>query len=516
MGEFGIFIRNAFLFSVIVLFPWGYALGQVNEVEILNSDFFEGDESLGKNTSRLRGNVQFGHKGALMFCDSAYFFQETNSLDAFGNIRVVKGDSLQMTGDFLRYNGNTGIAKVKGNVMLTDRKMKLNSPEIEYNLNSEVAWFENGGELIDEKNRLTSFKGNLYSKINKVVFKDSVKLINPDYLIDADSLTYLTSVKTAVFSGRTVISSASTDSTVILTENGSYNTETQKSVFFKPTKIISKEKKLEGDRIDFDNKMRNGFASGNVVLTDTASLVTIYGDYCQSENGGSRSFITGRAELVRKFSNDTLFLHADTLFSERKDTEDIVVWKAFYGVKFFKSDIQGVCDSLVYQTPDSVMTMFSSPVLWNLSNQITAQKIEMQLSSSGVSEMRLQQDAFICSLEDTANFRYNQISGREMTSYFSDNALDVVHVLGNGESVYYTKNSKEQFTGVNRAESSDMRIQVKDGKITSICLLQDPDATLYPINEMRSSELKLKGFKWLIELRPGCREDIFKRNNGIN
>jgi len=147
--------------------------------------------------------------------------------------------------------------------------------------------------------------------------------------------------------------------------------------------------------------------------------------------------------------------------------------------------------------------------LWSEENQLTADFMNMQLANSRISELRLFDSAFITSMEDS--LRFNQIKGRNMTGYFADNKLSSIKVEGNGQSIYYTRNSKEQFTGVNRADCSDMLIQIEESKINSITLINDPDATLYPINELQAEELRLKGFVWLEDQRPVDKQDIFRR-----
>jgi hypothetical protein len=155
------------------------------------------------------------------------------------------------------------------------------------------------------------------------------------------------------------------------------------------------------------------------------------------------------------------------------------------------------------------LSFYHEPVLWSDENQLTATFMNMQMANSEISELRLFDAAFISSQEDS--IRYNQIKGRNMTGYFTDNKLSSIRVEGNGQSIYYSRNSKKQYTGVNRADCSDMLIFINESKINSITLINEPDATLYPIREIPPSELRLKGFVWLVEQRPLNKEDIFRR-----
>lgn len=482
---------------------------QNTRIEIDNADTFEGDESLGKNVSRLIGNVRFRHQGAIMYCDSAYLYQESNSLDAFGKIRIVQGDSIQLTGDFLKYDGNSRVALVTGNVTLRDKDLLLKTPSMHYNLGTDIADYTEGGVLTSKDNKLVSKRGYYHSKEKMVYFREAVRLDNPKYYIEADTLRYGTSTRTAFFEGPTRIYSTGTDSTVIYCEKGWYNTVTQKSVFTEQARIQSKENGLIGDSLTFDNASRQGVAYRNVTVTDTLQKIIITGDYAFSDDKSKYALVTGTALLTRVFENDSLFLHADTLVARQDSMTLNKSWSAYYGVRIFKSDLQGKCDSLTYSSADSTLSFYNSPVLWSMENQLTAQFMNLQLAGSQITELRLFDAAFITSQEDST--RYNQIKGRNMTGFFTDNELSSIRVEGNGQSIYYTRNSKDQFTGVNRADCSDMLIQISESKIRSITLINDPDATLYPINELQTEELRLKGFEWYEKLRPLSKADIFRR-----
>ncbi|MBL0340551.1 MAG: hypothetical protein IPP71_06310 [Bacteroidetes bacterium] len=351
-----------------ICFPAILYAQQTSQVEIDNADTFEGDESLGKNVSRLLGNVRFKHQGALMYCDSAYLYQETNSLDAFGRIRIVQGDSINLSGNFLKYDGNTRVANVIGNVTMTDKTMVLTSSILNYNMNSETAEYFNGGKIVDKDNVLTSKNGYYFSKDKMLFFKDSVVLTNPKYVIYADSLKYHTVTKIAGFEGPTRIFSLAADSAKIYCEQGWYNTIEEKSSFNKNAWIMSKENRLEGDSLVYDNKTKVGFGFRNVVISDTIQKVIISGDYGYNNDVSKNAWVTGKALLTKAFETDSLFLHADTLYAKQDTVTKSRTWMAYKGVRIFKKDLQGKCDSLVYNASDSTLSFFTEPVLWSEQN----------------------------------------------------------------------------------------------------------------------------------------------------
>jgi lipopolysaccharide export system protein LptA len=479
----------------------------LTKVELIHADFLEGNEDLGKDVRRLIGNVQFKHDSSLMYCDSAYLFANTNSLDAFGHVRIVQGDTITLTGDLLKYDGNTKTARMFNNITFRDRKMTLTTQTLNYNLNTEVADYTNGGKIVDDENVLVSASGNYISKEKKLLFRDSVVLTNPRYVMNTDTLHYFTSTKTAFFYGPCTITSTGKDSSVIFCENGWYNTATEKSYFGKNAWLQSKEQKLWGDSLLYDRKNGIGRAFGNVNIKDSLQKVIISGDVGYYDELKQKSFVTGKTLLTQIFDNDSLFMHADTLYATYDTTAKNKTYFAYNSVKLFKCDLQGACDSLVYSSVDSTVRLFTQPVLWSDKNQMTADSIYIQLANNKIDKLFLKDAAFMTSYEDSA--RYNQIKGKAMMGFFENNELYKIDVNGNGQSIYYGRNKKKQLTGVNRAECSNMEIYVKESKVNRIKMMEKPEATFYPIKELQPNELILKGFTWQEVRRPIKKEDIF-------
>ena len=96
-----------------------------------------------------------------------------------------------------------------------------------------------------------------------------------------------------------------------------------------------------------------------------------------------------------------------------------------------------------------------------------------------------------------------------MEGFFRQSQLYKVFVEGNGQTVYYAKEKDSTYTGVNRADCSNILLLLKESKIEKITLINAPDANFYPIGTADPAELRLKGFEWKIKYRPECKEDIF-------
>ncbi len=519
-------IKRLFFFLFVIalsaVFVFDRAVAQnATQIELLHADFADFDQSVSSEIQRLIGNVSFKHDNTFMYCDSAYLNKVKNSLEAFAHIRIVKGDSITLTGKRLLYNGNTEFAEVFQNVVMTDRKMTLTTSHLNYDMIHDIGSYTDSAHIVDAENTLTSKFGYLYSTTHDLFFKKDVLLVNPRYTMTGDTLRYNTINKTAYFLGPTYISSKNN---LIYCENGWYNTDKQTSSFYKNAFLKTKGQTLKGDTVYYDRNKGIGKGFGNVSVFDSVNKVIISGDYAEHHEISDSSLVTGRAMMTQIFDLDSLFLHGDTLLAIadqktlKTDTSqnrkrDLF---AFHHVKLFKNDFQGRCDSLVYNYRDSTIQLFRNPVLWSGLNQLTADSITIQTANSEISKMYLVNSAFITSRSDSLqegsldSLRFNQIRGKNMTGFFSENKLYKINVEGNGQTIYYTKNKNKKDFGVNRADCSDLVIMVNENKVKNITLLNDPDGTLYPVKELSPKELRLKGFVWKGELRPIRREDIFQ------
>lgn len=505
----GFFQRTATLltFTFLLLIAGAAKAQEKRQIEIVQAGSLEGVKQDGKELRRLVGDVIFRQGETMMYCDSALFYAETNSIDAYGTIKIL-GPRAKIYGDVLHYNGNTELANLSGKeVKLTDDKMVLTTTALDYDLKNDVGKYSTGGKVVDTDNVLTSKRGFYYTNERAVYFKDNVVLNNPKYNIYADTLKYVTSTATAYFLGPSTIKSAGTDSSYIYCEYGWYNTQTGKSYFSEHAFIQSGQNRLSGDSLLYDRKTGLGRAWRNVAVTDTVEKVIISGDYAWLNEQQGKSFVTGTSMLTKIFTNDSLFLHADTLFASEDTATKVKTYFAYRHVRIFKTDLQGQCDSLVYSAADSTMHFYGLPVLWNAGNQLTATHIRLQLADNKLYRMYLDDNSFIASFEDS--LRFNQVKGKNMTGHFTDNQLSAIDVNGNGQTVYYLRNGKKQLSGVNRADCSDMTIRIADGKVLQITLKRDPDATLFPIKEAVPGEMKLKDFKWWGDIQPKSTADIF-------
>ena len=491
-------------------------------VEILNADVLEFDENLGNGAKRLIGNCKFRQKNVLLYSDSAYFY-ENNSLDAFGNVHINQADSIHLYGDVLKYNGNTKIADVTGkNLRLSDKDMTLYTRRILYDVNSGQARYDVPGKIVNRDNKLSSRKGLYLSRNRDLYFSGDVVLNNPDHVLHTDSLIHNMETEVSILPVKARMSGKDVH---MYCGSGIYDRRKEITYLYTGAWITKNKQTIAGDTLFFDDKKGYGFSRHHAAISDSTEKVFVYGDYARYYRERERMTVTGNTEMQQHFDKDTLFLHADTLLTENipdsasaisevkkmekspADSSVLRILRAWKNVRFYKSDFQGICDSLSYSEQDSTMRFFGTPVLWSGPNQLTAEFVRMLMHKGHIYKLYMNNKSMIISREDSTLF--NQIKGKEMEGFFDNDALVKILVNGNGQALYYAKDEKQQLVGANRADCSDMMIKLRDQEVKAITMYKQPSGTMYPPAEIPESEKFLKDFYWLSQYRPKAREDIF-------
>lgn len=494
---------------IIILMVFGIqrvgAQKNVHEIEILNADIIKTDKSLAPGAQKLLGNVRFKHEDAFMFCDSAYFYSKTYSMDAFSNVRIEQGDTLFLYGDKLHYEGETRIAQVRENVKLLDDSTVLITEHLDYNRETGIAHYLDGGIITEGENQLTSEQGYYFTDTEIFDFKDSVIIVNPDYTIYSDTLEYDTKTQIAYFFGPTEIIG---EDNYLYCEGGWYNTDADISLLNKNACLKREGRRLLADTLYYERESGFGRARSDVELFDSAQNVYLKGNFGLYYELEQLATLTDSALMIQINGADSLYIHADTLRSI-KDTaslNDEKILLAFYHVKLFREDLQGMCDSMAYIEKDSTFHMFGTPLLWTGENQIAASKIEVEIRDQQIHRLYLKDIALLCSKKDSVKF--NQIRGKSMTGYFIDNDLVRLDVTGNGQSVYYVED-EGIIIGANRIECSDFIIYLKDNKVQKVNPLVQPTGIYYPLDLFTENLRYLNDFSWNEEWRPKKWTDIF-------
>ncbi|GAB4013023.1 hypothetical protein GCM10028808_30770 [Spirosoma migulaei] len=530
--------------------------GTGDKVELFHADSLVVLNIPGQAVRKLYNNVRLRHKGVLMYCNLAIQNVTTNVIEAYGNVRLVQGDTINVRGDTMFYYGNTRQANMRGHVIMHDRKMTLTTAQLDYDMLSGIAHYPTPGRIVDKENVLTSKEGYYDTRSKLFTFRQNVRLVNTKGTLTADSLLYNSLTRIATFQGPTRIKNKDGVLTAIA---GQYNTTSGISNFQRRATVETPKYRLTGDSLYYDNVSELGIAKGSVIMVAKDRKAVITGDHVRYNGKAGISRVTGHAvakSLANETTNDTLYLRADTLFSfdnKLTNTRRLLGQK---NVFLYKSDIQSKCDSLIYDTADSTIYFYKKPILWSQNKyQMEADSMKVLLKNNRIHTMFLKTKSFVISLDTLKNF--NQIKGRTITAYFATKlvnpdtlsedqpraksdkklssavnniknatasatntlpkgvtekrtgstgsdtvrlqertTLDRVLVDGNGQSIYYALNEKNKMIGLNHVECSRMNIEFNDNKVGRIRFYGHPDSQLIPPKEITGETQELDGFRW--------------------
>ncbi|MGV3596580.1 MAG: OstA-like protein [Bacteroidota bacterium] len=500
-------IKALFKTSITVVFVFvTIALSAQTKIELLGAEYLEYKEPQFGKVRRLIGGVGFKHEDVTMYCDSAYQNEENNTFTAYSNVKIYQGDSVSLFGDTLYYQGNTRTALLKGKVVtLNDGQTTLTTDAINYDANVGIGYYTTHGHIVSKENTMDSRIGSYDTKSKTFEFKDSVVLVNPEYVMYCDTLQYNTSNQYAYFFGPTRIINTK-DSTLVYCEQGWYNTKINYSQIKKNSYIFTEDKKLFADSMVYTGKTGIDEAFGNILLVDTTNKIEIHGQRGTYNRNTNRAWVTKAPYASMQVEKDTLFVTADTLLT----TYDTILRNrtlyTFHKTKFYKKDMQGLCDSLQYSFKDSVINMEGSPVLWNEKNQITADTLRVYMKDGQLHTMRMMKNTFIVMERDSV--KYNQIKGRNAEAYFADRRLKQVTVNQDVENVYYVEEDTGKYIGMQKVICGSLRIEIDSNKVGKVFYHLSPVGDLHPMDKIPAGEDRLKGFRWLANIRPNSKTDV--------
>ncbi len=479
----------------------------------------------------LVGDVMFTKGPMIMRCDSAHYFAETESMDAFGNVSMEQGDTLFVYADELNFDGITEIATLYAapgkKVQLINRDVMLETDVFVYDLGIDLGYYEVGGTLTDPSNTLTSLKGEYVPSTKEANFYVDVHLNSrnsTDTLnIFSDTLYYNTNTHIAeLLSPSTVINARGT----IYTSYGIYDTDSNRSTLYNRSTIVTNGgQTLTGDTIFYDRGTGIGEAFGKVEAADSAHKAAIFGDYGYYNEFADSTFVTGHAEMRHYGDPDTLYLHARYMQSFRHidstliaadtvagtpewtrfDTTHIAV--AYPRVRFYRRDMQGICDSMRFTEADTMLRMFVSPIVWSEDRQIFGNIIELHLNDSTIDTATLPDQGFTA--QHIEGDHYNQLSGKKMIATFEDGQMRRLDIDGNVEIIMYPEEADSTINKMVNAQSSFLLAMFKGQTTELIKMWPETTGAATPLFLAKKSNFFLPKFKWFEGMRPTDRFDIF-------
>jgi lipopolysaccharide export system protein LptA len=489
------------LLLLISWITWGKSVAQQSStLEIISADLLQGASGF----ERLLGAVKMKHQNSLIFCDSAHFYRGENRAQLFGRVRIEdEKDPIKTTSAYAEYDGNTKIAKLRKKVVFTNQKTALYTEFLDYNRETNVANYFEGGKVVDSVNVLTSETGIYEINYERISFQQDVVLVNPDYTLKTNDLVYLTIPKTAETQGLTNI--VSKEGYKLDAQKGSFYDTQKKQFKFFDGMVDTDESRVKAEELFYDEIEEYYEGKNDVRVLNKERKVEVFGDVGKYWEKRKYSEVFGNALVRRYFEKDTLFMAADTLISHDSESDSIKYLLAYHGVRLVKSDLSGKADSLFYNYSDSSIQLFNDPVMWNQKSQISADSMVFFIANEKLDRVYMKDKAFTIMTDTLLNF--NQMKGRKMTGFFQDGQIQRLFIEGNGESLYFALEADTLTQGVNRILSATIELTFEDGYIKRSNFGIRPDGKFVPVQKLDEKTGKLEGFRWRIEDRPG-RKDI--------
>ena len=488
--------------------PVRKAKAQDSRVYLVHADLLHFDERENPNATILNGKVHFTHQGARLYCDSAYFYEASNSFEAFGHVKMYQGDTLALLSDYAFYDGNEQLARARYNVVLTHKKTKLLTDSLDFDRIYNNAYFFEGGKMIDGKTTLTSDWGEYNTETKMSVFNYDVKMQSPKFFLTTDTLYYDTRISMAHIVGPSNITSGESH---IYSEQGYYDTKNDRARLMNRSVLTNGGKMMVGDSVYYDSKQGMSQAFRNVVYVDSLNRNKLTGNYGEYYDYTGYAMCTDSAVAIDYSQGDSLYMHADTFKIVTFNIETDSVYRkihAYHHVRAYRRDVQAVCDSLVYNSKDSCMTMYHDPILWNNGQQLVGDQVDVYLKDSVIDHAHIYNNSFSIQqlLSDTTC--YNQVSSKEMFAFFVNGEIREARAKGNVLIGYYFEEGDSVPIIYNYQQTSELRMFMKGKKLESVWTPKT-SGTMYPLNQIPEDRKRLPGFMWYDYIRPLDRYDIF-------
>ena len=169
--------------------------------------------------------------------------------------------------------------------------------------------------------------------------------------------------------------------------------------------------------------------------------------------------------------------------------------------------MQAACDSLVYDSRDTCMTLYNDPILWNGDIQLLGEVVKIYMKNSAIDRVNILNQTLYAEKMDTTC--YNQIKGQEMQFYFTDGELREMHVIGSVEQVFYPLDSSNGLLGMNTMTAGKTIIYMQDRKVDKVVVPMESKGVFYPMSQRPENARFLENFEWFDYVRPLSKEDIF-------
>lgn len=513
------------------------AIGHVQIIQentILMSDEIE--YIVDENLAQFRGNVVelFDKEGNILKTrhldyntkDSIAVFYNGGALkNADGNlIESINGS----------YHSKEKLFSFSDNVQMFTDSVFVKSDEADYRTDLNKAFFGRGTTAWQGENILYADSGD-YDRNNDIfVFDKNSYVLTPEQEIWSDTLTYFRRSGIAdLYHNIQILDTV--QSAICLGDRGNYRPSPMEV-------IMTREPALAVYTVE------NGVKDTLFVSADTLKYYTVrYGDIDTNEIALARERKrlaemdplaveekpAGKQDPAMLPEKDTTVIGAENILSGKEGTDSVSVVSAvdslalspvspppadtaqiayirmFHHVKMYRSDLQGLCDSLVYTGLDSITRFYKDPVMWNdVKNQFVSDSMQAIIKNRALNKVNLISNAFIATQEDSIHF--NQVKSTEMTAFFRDNDLYRFDALGGASAIFYLEEDSV-ITIMNQKESKILSASIQERKLQRVKYVEQIKSDAYPIYNLPLSDQRLRDFNWRGDERPVTRYEVTGR-----
>ncbi len=488
------------------------------------------------DTQIVRGHVKFRHHGATLFCDSAYFKQKENTFHAFGHVRMLQGDTLEILCDTAFYDGRADAEMVHAihNVVVKHRKTsELHTDNLILDRKFDIVYYDQGGNYADRAKGMTlsSDWGKYNLNTKEAEFFYDVTLKTKSHVITTDTLFYYSKDERAhVVGGRTLMGADGSrkgwtkskihsikDNYDVETTNCFFFVNTEKTQLFDNSTIATDTRTISGDSLFYDSNTKVSHGYGKVDYVDTKNQNRLIANTVEYDETTGRGMATRNPVFIDFSQKDTLYLHADTIRIETFFINTDSTYRkvhCYRKVRMFREDVQAVCDSMVICTLDSTLTMYGDPIVWNLGRQLLGDSIRVFANDSTIREANIMSHALsiemMDDLEHPGKVYYNQVASKVMNAYFIDGKIRQSDAIGSVQTVYYPVEDRDSsLVGLFYLETDTMRMFMTPERKMEKIWASKSDGVLYPMTQIPPGQDFLQNFGWYEYIRPTDKDDIY-------
>ena len=491
---------------------------------------------------------------------TAYFYENVKASD----------DDFTLVGDSLAYNTSTQETRFLSPVRIIKDTSNIYSKKGWFDLDDKIGDFIDNAQYLSGKTKASADTISYDGKKDQITLKTKdgrSEYISEKDTAFAKIIYYDKKNETFILTENGHYKSATNE---VKGEKIYYNKISEKFKVTGRSVVSDPPMLIEADTLDYDKAIKFGKADGHVIWQDTSAQTAIHADHVVYEGNVNKLLATNdksRPLFTTAIENDTLFMRADTLKSFRTFKERLILpdknakrranqnkqlkgtseinfsgtqvsestipmdstqnitpdtiitdtiftgiidtfdfFVAYHKVRIFKSDLQAVCDSLVFSKKDSIFTLYQQPFAWSDSSQISGDTLDIFMKNKKLDKLTVKSQAAVLNSSDYIFF--NQIQGRFIETLFKDSKINQMNVDGNAKIVYYLTNEAKEYSGVNTTEASRMTFYFDKSKVTDIFNYVEPKSIVFPMQTVDHESIKIKGFKWNLKIKPISKEDL--------